>query len=666
MSTLANQRLLYAKLPVALPSSHMAVPITPEQVGVPVRVCVVVRRGAASGGGGAGAAGGALEPIRETLDARVVLGALVDSDSRVLRWLEVWLQQTDGPGLRVSTAQESLSNSVLDERWSARCDLYDRLAPEGVVRTGFEREHPPSTLIDLKRGTCEPATLTGQPGRGLVLCQDEVVLKRGGLAPFGASMHRYVYSGASEGPFVAVTGDAPMSTATKTIGDGLGLSADRIGLNASAGLMMVTSHYPVGYEQYVDALAQAADGRVGEGPLAALGNASEGGGGVGAGGGGGALTFVSRRGPLSRLSEVFFLRVKMLHEAVWWVRSLVAQTQEPLLNITARSFRVAVGGGAALGTGAPLSWASRVVLSDPGVAVTLPVATTNQRLFVALGKSEQPIYGATSSAQGVSGVGSLRIRQVLADGVQTVLEATLTSQERIAGGSRDFVWLRFGLGAGRVDAFGMVDKKRSVAGGEVAFRTVPQRLEASVVEELKANAGVTIHDVTFQLAQLLSTPGDLYSLAVLGARTLLVNEAQALPVALDELRSLAQDVANEHDAGVALHERVARALAANADRASALGPQRLSAGAIDAPSALRGVPMALWSRALAVLVRMMPGAGPDSVCRDLGDAPSAAVEKVFDPTLDELARVLDSARSALVSDPGADAELRALVGRRLK
>jgi hypothetical protein len=55
---------------------------------------------------------------------------------------------------------------------------------------------------------------------------------------------------------------------------------------------------------------------------------------------------------------------------------------------------------------------------------------------------------------------------------------------------------------------------------------------------------------------LLSTPCDLYSLAVLAVRALLVDQETTLAVALDEILSLARQLAAEHQPDVPLGERV--------------------------------------------------------------------------------------------------------------
>lgn len=662
MSIVSSQKLLYIRLPGPLPSSHAAVPIFPETEaggfsGSPMRVCVVVRTGASGGGGGAGGAagagGGVFEPVRETLDARVLLGCLTDAAGRVHKWLEIWVQTADAAGLRLPSAQEAVSNKQLDDRWAARAAVLDRLTPEGVLRTGFEEKHPAPVYVDIPGRQAFVPMVPRNLGTGSwQLCQDEARLARAGLPAYATSLHRYLSAGGgAESPLVPVTAGAPTSAATKTYEEALGLPPEAAPLNPGGGLLMVVPHYAVGLEQYIDALAEAADG----GGLPSLLTSASGAIGADAQRSAldGALAFVTRRARLSRLPEVLFLRLRLLHDAATTVRALTGASQEPLLNLSARSFRVAMGAGAG-GGGVPFSWGARAVLCDPGVGVALPISSTQQRLFVALGSSGQPIYGATSSAQGLSGVGELRLTKLMPDGV---IEATLKIEDKIGGGARDFVWVRFGLGAGRVDLFGMVDKSKKKAPNEVAFRSVPTRFERAVEEEIKANLGVVIHDVSYQLAQLLSSPGDLFSLAMLSIRALLVNAEQPLPVAFDEVGTLAQHLAVDYDPSRALADQVAAVLEREPDRLAALGPHRLCMGPCDAAAAARAVPMGLWSAALAMIVRMLPGAGPASTCKDLGDAPPAALERVFDPCLADLASLLDRSRSLIVADPASDAEI---------
>jgi hypothetical protein len=81
-----------------------------------------------------------------------------------------------------------------------------------------------------------------------------------------------------------------------------------------------------------------------------------------------------------------------------------------------------------------------------------------------------------------------------------------------------------------------------------------------------------------------------------------------------------------------------------------LGPQRLVQEALAAPEAFDLLPSDLWFDALALIVRMLPGIGPDSTARDLGDARALGLHKVFDRGVADLDSLLVRSRSLIVID----------------
>jgi hypothetical protein len=157
----------------------------------------------------------------------------------------------------------------------------------------------------------------------------------------------------------------------------------------------------------------------------------------------------------------------------------------------------------------------------------------------------------------------------------------------------------------------------------------------------------------FDVIPLLSAPCDMYSLAILGARALLVNHDTTLAIVADELLSLARQVALEHNDNNLLGERI-RAIFQNDPRwLNSLGPHRLSRDTGDAltpQEAFDLIPADLWFNALAMLVRMLPGIGPDSLCRDFGDAPRGGIHKIYDLVIDDISTLLVRTRSLIVID----------------
>src|SRR5205807_9375749 len=158
---------------------------------------------------------------------------------------------------------------------------------------------------------------------------------------------------------------------------------------------------------------------------------------------------------------------------------------------------------------------------------------------------------------------------------RTLLEGTLVMQDRLNVSPHDLLWIRLPLPAGRVDLYGHLYTTDGLAQGEARFRTVPQRLATEVVNALRAAEGVSFARSPFEVVPLLSTPCDMYALGVLAVRTFLVNPQNTLPVALDEVLSLAQRVATEHKAEVPLATRIAGILNNEPRFAKSLAPNRL-------------------------------------------------------------------------------------------
>lgn len=688
MSGLAAQALVFQKLPFALPPGVVAVPIVPGDRG-PVRLCVVVRLSIPVGQSGSASRGlagpgGPFFSLRETYDSAVVLGCVCDSSGRVQQWVEIWHQRFDTAGPKMSTAKEVLTNHALDKRWSARCEMYARSSPGGILRTGFESEHPAPTLIDLRRGTSMLPT-DPRTGKSWALCTDDALLAGKGLPAYSTSLHRFLYQPESDAmsSFVAVTAEAPSppgATASSgaDIREAMGFSTEVAVFNPGGGLLMVTPHAPVGLENYIQALtligtedgsvsllqsasraaARAFDAPGGDEPGGTPPGAGLSSSAAGALSADASMIFLSRHGMTGRLLETLYHKLCVLADVTAAVWGAAAASQEPLLNVTAQSFRVHVGPG---GTGLPFLWSSRAVLSTPGGAVALPVKTTDRKLFACMEGDSRSMYNAASASRSVSAWGELRVRRVQMQDDQMILEGTLTTQERVVASSRDSVWMRFGLGGGRVDLFANLEARGAMAAGELRVRTVPAKLPSDQAAELKAAEGMQIPEVFFEVAPLLSTPADVYSLAVLAVRTLLVNGETTLAVALDEMQSLARQVSAEHDANVPLAQRVTKVLKSDERFVDALGPHRLTGMKISAGEAARIVPETLWVQVLAMIVRALPGVGPDSVSKDLGDAPPAALEKAFEPLRNDLYALVRKVRSMIVSDPAADAELHELV-----
>jgi hypothetical protein len=160
---------------------------------------------------------------------------------------------------------------------------------------------------------------------------------------------------------------------------------------------------------------------------------------------------------------------------------------------------------------------------------------------------------------------------------------------------------------------------------------------------------------------LLSTPCDLYALGVLAVRTFLVNPQTTLPVALDDVLSLARRLASEYNPDVPLPSRIAEVMNAEPKIAKSLAPNRLVQEAIEPITAFELLPPEIWHHTLATIIRFFPGIGPDSYCKDYGDAPALALEVVFNQPLEELEQLLIRSRSLIVIDWSANREVHSAI-----
>jgi hypothetical protein len=129
--------------------------------------------------------------------------------------------------------------------------------------------------------------------------------------------------------------------------------------------------------------------------------------------------------------------------------------------------------------------------------------------------------------------------------------------------------------------------------------------------------------------------------------------------------SLARQVAAGHDPTIPIEKRVAAIVSADPQRRAALGPHRLIHEKTAPEQAARLFPSELWWDTISLLVRFFPGLGPDSLCRDFGDAPALALEAVFDGPLAALEKLIARSRSLIVIDWNANREMGAVIRKIL-
>jgi hypothetical protein len=639
--------------PTGIPDGYRAIPVH-QAAGAPVRLSVLVRQTPDP-------VAGSFILLRDLHDALVYLGCLTDAAGRVLEWVELWVQNVDGLDASLPAYRETFSNYALDERWRGQKQVFAELNPDNYIQTGWETEHPLPTFINLTEGGPVHPGEGSERGRW-ELCLDDALLQSVGLPPYGTSLFRYLYqpTAGKESLFIPVVAAAPQNTVTRPLSEAFGKADHHLSFNPQGGLMLVVAFCPISYEDYSDLLSGKSWKGIEHGKkffnfdgvyrsLEDWNQVQQ----------NGAHLFLGSHGRAGRFPETFHLKLQLLLNAFRLVHASVQHHQLPFLNISGDSFRVKLDRSA---SGLPYLWTGNVALAKPSHAFALPVESSEFRYFIRARSGGTSIYLPEGLSEALQGSGSVRIRKVLPpDQNRTVLEGTLVLQDKLNASKHDLLWIRLPLPSGRVDLYGHLYATESLAQGEARFRTVPQKMPEPVVAALREAEGVSFARSPFEIVPLLSSPCDLYALGVLAVRTFLVNDKNTLAIALDEVLSLARQVGSEHNPDFPLGKRIRAVFDKDKRYVASLGPHRLVREAIEPAEALELLPSDLWYDTLGMIVRLFPGMGPDSICKDYGDVPSLALETVFNRPLEEFESLLVRSRSLIVIDWKFNREIQAAI-----
>lgn len=638
-----------------LGGGYRAIALHRGDQGASLRLCLIVQQAAE-------AVGGPFVLLRDLADASVYLGCIMDAAAAVREWTEISVQNVEHFTATFAAYEQAESNRTLDARWARRADAIRQIEPETFISAGWETQHPLPIFFDLSlSGPVHP--IDKASGKGWELCLDDALLKSKGLPEYSQSLVRYLSlpDAGADVPLLPVTSGAPENEATERLAHAVG---NLVPFNPAGGLMMVRSYAPIALEEWIDILSGKSWKGVEHGKKVfkptGLYRTLQDPNVIRQGGG---HLFLGRHGRAGQIVEGYHLKLHLLAAAVRLVRAYVQAHQVPFLNINAESFRVRLADS---DPALPFLWNFKTTLVTPGEAIALPIESTELRYFVPARFGETSIYRPNALSLPVQGRGSIRIRKVLSGNDEEVsLEGTLTTQEKLAIGENDLLRLRLALPSGRIDLYANLAPSEGAAPGEARFRTVPQRLSDAAMIALREAEGVPLSNVSFETLPLLSTPCDLYALGVLAVRALLVDEETSLPIALDEMLSLARQVAAAHDPTIPIEKRVAAIASADPQRGAALGPHRLIHEKTAPEEAVRLFPSELWWDTISLLVRFFPGLGPDSLCRDFGDAPALALEAVFDEPLAALEKLIVRSRSLIVIDWNANREMGAVIRKIL-
>ncbi len=345
------------------------VPLRPEDRDAPIAICLFVRIDPAE-----------FPPfilLRETVDASVYLGCLVDRSGHPKAWIEIWVQNVDRVAFSFSAQLGSLTNALLDRRWSDRVSMLRTLKRTAIIETGFEFDHPAPALIDGREGLfvhpVEPETQ-----RPFSLCTDEHALESAGLPPYASSLHRYLWNGpgVQKPVFLAVTSGAQLPAGVKQVTE---FFKEFHPFNPGGGLLLVRPLAPLMLTEFADILGgdswpgfQCGRESVRLGGAYAELEDSE------AVFQRGAHLFSGRAGKGGRLLEVFHLKLNLILQALEETRAAIQFLQMPLLGLGSESFRVQLF---EIGTGLPLFWSAQVDLAESISALALSVGGAKRAIL---------------------------------------------------------------------------------------------------------------------------------------------------------------------------------------------------------------------------------------------------------------------------------------------
>jgi len=496
--------------------------------------------------------------------------------------------------------------------------------------------------------------------RPFVLCTEDAPLAGAGLPTYTSSLHRYLWNGPGiERPvFVAATNDAPAPGGVKSRSEAF---PDLSPINPGGGFLLVRSFCPLRLTEFADLLAGKSwpgfsCDRVSFHPGGAYSQLGDAEMLVQRGG----HLFTGRNGGASQLQELFHLKMNLILQALTQTREAIRSQQLPILNLSADSFRVRLS---ETGTGLPIFWTACVELVESSAGVPLSIATSESRYFIPPAIPGPSIYRPETLKVLTHGQGTLIVRKVLPPSPEgTCIEATLATDERLEIAGSDLIHVRMALPIGRVDLYGRADESHTLRKGETRIRTLPQKLNNDVLIALDQAAGTPVTTAHFEILPLLASPYDMYAAAVLAARILLVDEENTLAIAVDELLSLARQISTKYTEESSFAARLRVTIDEDTRWRLSLGPHRLTSDPGMRETAARALPTEIWWEMVGIILRLFPSAGPDSFCRDFGDAPALALDRIFEKPLAELERLQLRTRSLVVSDWVQNVEIRDAIG----
>jgi hypothetical protein len=616
-------------------------------LGGALRVCVLMRLQP-------DAASGPFVLLRELPGARIYLGAVVDADARIQEWVEVWVQTSELRDLNFSTRHELLTNSTFDEHWRADYAAALFSVPETVIVTGMELNSPRPVLISK---VLPPKSLlaSAQPA-AWQLCKDDALLESAGLPPYSLSPFRYLYDPNATGArtFLATGSDMPANAQVQGLDRLQTAPGSAEVFNPHAGFIRVQRFSPLGFEEHLQALegrpwepvAQAGVRLFQNGVYADLQAWS--------GSPKGMPFLLNTTVAPDRLNEVFFLKLSALLGVFKEVRACVKARQLPLLNLTPSSFSIRLPQA---GEQFPGLWTARCSLTKPGQAYPLQLKSSEQKYFIRLGKVEPSPYLPEGLGAHSFGIGSVRRRNVVVEADGVVLEGTLVAEDYLKLDSHDLLWFKLPVGEERFEFWAHVFTAEAVGPREARFRTVPMKLPEAVVTVLKNTAAFA--KAPYEIWPLLSSPCDLHSLGIIAIRALLANSKTNLPAVVDDILGLARHIGKDPGKQEQPAGKLKDLLERDPKLLDLVSPRAMVEQERTPHQARALICLPVWFDAMSWLLRLFPGTGAQSYCKDFGDVSPLALENVFDAPIQELEGLVLRMRGLLAPGAWANAEIAA-------
>jgi len=281
-----------------------------------------------------------------------------------------------------------------------------------------------------------------------------------------------------------------------------------------------------------------------------------------------------------------------------------------------------------------------------------------------LGKTEPSPFLPEGLGAHSFGIGSVRLRNVISDRDGIVLEGTLVAEDYLGLNAHDMLWFKLPLAEERLEFYAHVYTSEMVGPKEARFRTVPAKHSDAIIALLKRATGTAFQRSPYEIWPLLSSPCDLFSLAVIGTRILLAHSQSNLPVILDDVLSLAQRFGKAANDGDFLAQL--KSLAEHDVHVlDLISPHALLEGS-DSPAQARSkIQMDLWLETVTLLLRLFPGVGPHSLCQSFGDVSPLALETVFDRPIQDLESIAVRLRSTLLPTWSANEEIASVLQGQL-